>query len=298
MSVETSYLVQFLIDAISVGGLYALVALGIGLIFGVVGLVNFAHGDYVMVGAYTILLTAGLGVPISIAAAIAVVAVLAVASDVVVFRPVRSATPATLMIVSFSLSYALEHIFVMSFGSLARTVNFLPEMSSNIEVFGLRIAAVSLLQIGATIILTALLASIINYTSIGYQMRAVSENVKMARLVGVNTNRVIIAAFLASAVLAATVSILFLAQTGTTTPFFGQSLTIIGFVATVIGGMGSLVGCALGGFLVGFITTALQLALPESLQPFREAFVFGAVMLMLIVRPGGLIMIRTSRERV
>jgi branched-chain amino acid transport system permease protein len=293
-----SYIIQFLVDAISVGGLYALVALGIGLIFGVVGLVNFAHGDYVMVGAYCILLMAGFSVPVSIAVAIAAVAALAVASDVIVFRSVRTASPATLMIISFSLSYALEYTFVMSFGALARTVNFLPEMSHNIEIFGLRIAAVSLLQIGATIILTALLAGIIKYTSIGYQMRAVSENVKMARLVGVNTNQVVIAAFLASAVLAATVSVLFLAQTGTTTPFFGQSLTIIGFVATVIGGMGSLVGCALGGFLVGFITTALQLALPPSLQPFREAFVFGAVMLMLVLRPGGLIMIRTARERV
>ncbi|MGE0238136.1 MAG: branched-chain amino acid ABC transporter permease [Parvibaculaceae bacterium] len=293
-----SYLVQFLIDAISVGGLYALVALGIGLIFGVVGLVNFAHGDYVMIGTYCILLMAGFHVPVAIAVTMLAVAVVAVSSDLFVFRPVRTASPATLMIVSFSLSYALEHTFVMSFGSLARTINFLPEMSRNIEIFGLRIAAVSLLQIGATIVLTALLAGIIKYTAIGYQMRAVSENVKMARLVGVNVNRVVLAAFLASAVLAATVSVLFLAQTGTTTPFFGQSLTIIGFVATVIGGMGSLVGCALGGFLVGFITTALQLALPPSLQPFREAFVFGAVMLMLVVRPGGLIMIRTARERV
>jgi len=293
-----SYFVQFLIDAISVGGLYALVALGIGLIFGVVGLVNFAYGDYVMIGAYCLMLTAGFSVPVAIVVTMVAVAAVAVASELFVFRPVRTATPATLMIVSFSLSYALEHTFVMSFGSLARTINFLPEMSRNIEIFGVRIAVVSLLQIGATVVLTALLAWIINYTSIGYQMRAVSENVKMARLVGVNTNRVIIAAFLASAVLAATVSVLFLAQTGTATPFFGQSLTIIGFVATVIGGMGSLVGCALGGFLVGFITTALQLALPSSLQPFREAFVFGAVMLMLVVRPGGLIMIRTAQVRV
>ena len=149
-----SYIIQFLVDAISVGGLYALVALGIGLIFGVVGLVNFAHGDYVMVGAYCILLMAGFSVPVSIAVAIAAVAALAVASDVIVFRPVRTASPATLMIISFSLSYALEYTFVMSFGALARTVNFLPEMSHNIEIFGLRIAAVSLLQIGATIILT------------------------------------------------------------------------------------------------------------------------------------------------
>src|SRR5690606_1883984 len=127
----------------------------------------------------------------------------------------------------------------------------------SIEIGGLRVAGVSLLQIAATIILTAALALVINYTKIGYQMRAVSENPRMARLVGVNSNRIIAAAFAISAILAVTVTVLFVAQTGSMTPFFGVSLTMIGFVATVIGGLGSLPGCALGGFLVGALTTLL-----------------------------------------
>lgn len=291
-------IMQFLVDAISIGGLYALTAIGIGLIFGVVGLVNFAHGDFIMVGAYAILLASGFFWPVAIIFAAICVILLAIASEEVAFRPVRQADPATLMIVSFSLSFLIQHVFIMVFGSLAKTVNFLPQMSQNIEMFGVRIAAVSLLQIGATVLLTGFLALFIRYTRLGYQMRAVSENPNMARLLGVNTHKVIATAFAASAILAVTVSVLYVTQTGTMTPYFGLNLTIIGFVATVVGGMGSLVGCALGGFLVGFTTSLLQLVLPEELQPFREAFVFGAIVLMLIVRPGGLIVIKSARERV
>jgi len=290
--------IQFLVDAISVGGLYALTAIGIGLIFGVVGLVNFAHGDFIMVGAYSVLLTAGYFWPVSIIFAVVCVVALAIASEEVAFRPVRAADPATLMIVSFSLSFVIQHVYVMAFGSLARTVNFLPAMNTNVEILGVRIAAVSLLQIGATILLTGLLAGFIRFTRLGYQVRAVSENAKMVRLLGVNTHIVVATAFAASAVLAVTVSVLLITQTGTMSPHLGLNLTIIGFVATVVGGMGSLVGCALGGFLVGFTTSLLQLALPTDLQPFREAFVFGAIVVMLIIRPGGLIVIKSARERV
>ncbi|MGC4026914.1 MAG: branched-chain amino acid ABC transporter permease [Mesorhizobium sp.] len=291
-------MLQMLIDAASVGGLYALTAIGIGLIFGVIGLVNFAYGEYIMVGAYVLLLTAGFYWPFAVLCVLLFVVVFALASDWLVFGQVRRAPPETLMIVSFGLSFMIQYIYVMFFGSLTRTVNFLPDISRSFELGGLRVAGVSLLQIGATVILTAALAVFINFTRIGYQMRAVSENPRMARLVGVDSNRIIAAAFAISAILAVTVTILFVAQTGSMTPFFGVSLTMIGFVATVIGGLGSLPGCALGGFLVGALTTLLQMLLPPHLQPFREAFVFAVVIVVLLVRPRGLIAVRSSLERV
>lgn len=290
--------VQYLIDAASVGGLYALTALGIGLIFGVIGLVNFAYGEYIMMGAYVILLSVGFDWPVVVLFMLVYVTAAALLTDLAVFRHVRTADPSTLMIVSFGLSYMIQHIYVMFFGSLTRTVNFLPAVNQAIEIGGVRIAGVNLLQIGATLILTAGLAMFIKFTKLGYQMRAVSENPRMARMVGVNIHRVVAVAFITSAVLAVTVSTLFITQTGSMTPYFGTSLTLIGFVATVIGGMGSLVGCALGGFLVGFATTLMQLVLPRDIQPFRDAFVFGAVILVLLVRPGGLIIVSSSRERV
>jgi branched-chain amino acid transport system permease protein len=291
-------IVQYLIDAASVGGLYALTALGIGLIFGVIGLVNFAYGEYIMMGAYVILLAVGFDWPVVILLMLVYVTAMALLSELLVFRPVRNADPSTLMIVSFGLSYMIQYTYVMLFGSLTRTVNFLPLVNQAIEVGGVRIAGVNLLQISATLILTVALASFIKFTKLGYQMRAVSENPRMARMVGVNIHRVVAAAFVTSAVLAVTVSALFITQTGSMTPFFGTSLTLIGFVATVIGGLGSLVGCALGGFLVGFATTLLQLMLPPDLQPFRDAFVFAAVILVLLLRPGGLIVLSSNQERV
>jgi len=291
-------ILQMLIDAASVGGLYALTALGLGLIFGVIGLVNFAYGEYIMVGAYVLLLTAGIYWPVAILVVLVFTVLFALTSDWLVFKRVRGAPPETLMVVSFGLSFMIQHCYVVLFGSLTRTINFLPEINRSFEIAGLRIAGVSLLQIAATVVLTAGLAVFINYTRIGYQMRAVSENPRMARLVGVNSNRIIAAAFAISAVLAVTVTILFVAQTGSMTPFFGVSLTMIGFVATVIGGLGSLPGCALGGFLVGALTTLLQMLLPPHLQPFRDAFVFAAVIVTLLVRPQGLIAVRSAWERV
>ncbi len=169
-------LVQYLIDAASVGGLYALTALGIGLIFGVIGLVNFAYGEYIMMGAYVILLAVGFNWPVVILFMLVYVTAMALLSDFLVFRPVRSADPSTLMIVSFGLSYMTQYIYVMLFGSLTRTVNFLPMVNQAIEIGGVRIAGVNLLQIGATLILTTALASFIKFTKLGYQMRAVSEN--------------------------------------------------------------------------------------------------------------------------
>lgn len=291
-------ILQMLIDAASVGGLYALTAIGIGLIFGVIGLVNFAYGEYIMVGAYVLLLTSGTYWPVAILAVLVFVILFALATDWIVFRQVRRAPPETLMIVSFGLSYMIQYLYVILFGSLTRTVNFLPSVSQSFEIWGLRIAGVSLLQIGATIGLTTALALFINHTRIGYQMRAVSENPRMARLVGVRSNHVIAAAFAVSAVLAVTVTVLFVAQTGSMSPFMGVSLTMIGFVATVIGGLGSLPGCALGGFVVGVLTTLAQMLLPPSMQPFREAFVFAAVIIMLLVRPQGLIAVKSAWERV
>src|SRR5690606_25704693 len=215
---RTMTILQMLIDAASVGGLYALTALGLGLIFGVIGLVNFAYGEYIMVGAYVLLLTAGFYWPFAILAVLIFVVLFALTSDWLVFRRVRRAPPETLMIVSFGLSFMIQHAYVVFFGSLTRTVNFLPEINRSIEIAGVRVAGVSLLQIAATIVLTTALALFINYTRVGYQMRAVSENPRMARLVGVNSNRVIAAAFAISAVLAVTVTTLFVAQTGSMTP--------------------------------------------------------------------------------
>jgi branched-chain amino acid transport system permease protein len=290
--------VQFIIDAFGVGGLYALAALGIGLIYGVMRLVNFAHGEFIMIGSYVIYLVAPAWWPFEVALAVAVVVVVAVAIERVAFRPFRYAETSTMMIASFSVSYMLQAIYIMWMGSRAKTVDFLPELNEYLATQSLRIPLITLVSIGTTLIMMLLLVATIQRTMFGIQMRAASENVRMSRMLGVNTNRVIAITFALAGILAATISVLQVAETGTLTPNMGFRFATIGFVATVMGGMGSLTGAALGGFVIGCTSVLLQAALPDDLRPFRESFVYLLVFIVLLVRPGGLIRVGTSMERV
>jgi branched-chain amino acid transport system permease protein len=144
------------------------------------------------------------------------------------------------------------------------------------------------------ILLTAFLRS----TTLGLQMRAAAENIRVARLMGVRANRVIAWAFAMSGLLAGAVALLYIAQVGAMTPQFGVQPALIGFVATVVGGLGSLAGAVIGGFLIGTLTVVLQLVLPIELRPFREAFLFGLLFIVLLARPQGLVVVRWSQERV
>jgi branched-chain amino acid transport system permease protein len=289
---------QYIIDAISLGGLYALLALGLGLIFGVMGLVNFAHGELIMIGAYALLLSVGLAWP-----AMALVAVVAAVVAALIlywgaFARIRDAEPATLMIASFAVSFILQNLGVMIFGARAKTLDFLPSLSDHVMLGGLRVGLISVVEIVVTCVIAGTLSVFISSTAIGRQMRAVAERPMMARLIGVNTPLVVASTFAISGVLASAATILLVAQTGTVSPAMGSQLAVIGFVATVIGGIGSLIGCAVGGFVVGFLTIVLQLLLPVDMQPFREAFVFAAVIVILLVRPNGIVAIAWRKERI
>ncbi len=142
------------------------------------------------------------------------------------------------------------------------------------------------------------LSAFLKFTATGIQMRAAAEDFWMARLLGVRANSVIAVAFAISGVLAAVVALILLAQTGVIVPTIGTTPVLIGFVATVVGGLGSLPAAGLGGFLVGFVTVLLQAELPENLRPFRDAFVFTLVIVVLVIRPQGLIVVRSVRERI
>jgi branched-chain amino acid transport system permease protein len=278
--------VQTLVDAVSVGGLYALTALGIGLIFGVMRLINFAHGELIMIAGYALLLFIGQPLWVAVLAAVAAALILALIIERAAFRPLRDADPATLLIASFAV------------GSRPKGVDFLPALGQQVAIGGVR---VQLLQ-GVTILVSAVLLGSLTWflkaTRLGLEMQAAAENFRMARVLGVRANRVIAAAFAISALLAAAVSCLVVAQTGLVQPRMGSQLVIIAFVGTVIGGLGNLAGAALGGFLVGAATILLQALLPPDLRVFREAFVFVAVTLVLLLRPQGLLPARGLKERI
>jgi branched-chain amino acid transport system permease protein len=290
--------VQNAIDAVSLGAVYALAALGIGLIFSIMRLINFAHGELIMLGGFTLYALAGQPYLVMGLAAVLVVAIVALGMERVGFRPLRGANPATLLIASFAVSYLVQHVVLLVFGSRPMGVDFLAQLGESIEFSGLRVPKLQITAILITLILLTTLALFFRHSSIGVQMRAAAEDFTMARLVGVRANRVIAAAFVISGLLASIVSLYLVAQTGSVSYKMGVSMVLIAFVASVIGGMGSLIGAALGGFLVGFVSVSLQAYLPVDLRPYRDAFVFLAFIAFLLWRPQGIMFRRSDRERV
>jgi branched-chain amino acid transport system permease protein len=300
--------VQNLIDALSLGSLYALVALGIGLLFGILRLVNFAHGDFITLGAYALIVPSADVVAsmfigswhwaLLIPAVCAIVIAVALATEALVFRPLRSTSAPTLMIASFAVSYMIQNGVLMLYGARPKSANLWPALDTQILVGGLRVPLLQVVTIVTTLVLMGLLTLFLFRTRWGIQMRAAAEDFRMAQYLGVRGNFVIGLAFAISGVLAAAVSLLFLAQTGSLSNVMGVPLALFAFVAVVVGGMGSLPGAVAGGFLVGFVVTMLQAYLPSDLRVFRDGFAFAFVILVLLVRPSGLIPSRTIQERV
>ncbi len=299
---------QYSIDALSLGSIYALVALGIGLLYGVLQLVNFAHGDFIMVGIYALILPSTAAVATllwgdlhwlpMVLYIFGFVIVLALLSEFLVFRWLRKANEATLMVASFAVGIILRNIIIMIYDSRPKAIEILPELTKNLDILGVIVPRLQIVTIAVTLILMIVFSLFLKKTVFGVQMRAAAEDFRMARLLGVKANMVISIAFGISGLLAAVVSILFVTQTGMTDPRFGASLVLFAFIATVIGGMGSLVGAVIGGFVVGITSVVLQILLPLDIRPFRDAFVFLAVIMILIFRPQGLIRVKTITERV
>lgn len=299
---------QVVVDAVALGSLLALVALAIGLVFGVMKLINFAQGDYVTIGAYSLVVpTASLTPPLLLGAlppaamvlgVLFVVVMLALATERIAFRPLRDSNPATLLISSFAVSYFLQHLVMLIHSGRPKSIGIGQALTTPLDIAGLRVPGIQLVTMGVTAVLLIALVLFLRRTSLGIQMRAAAENFQMARLLGVPANRVIALSFVISGVLGGAVSLLLLVQTGTLDLRMGLMPVIFAFFATVVGGMGSLFGAALGGFLVGVVNVFLQSYLPVDLRAFREAFLFGLVIVVLLVRPQGLIVISAARERV
>jgi branched-chain amino acid transport system permease protein len=299
---------QNLVDALSLGSLYALAALGVGLLFGILRLVNFAHGDFITIGAYALIVpsaevTAQLFIgnwnwALLIPAIVLIVVVAALISDALVFRPLRRATAPTLMIASFAVSYVIQNGILMLYGARPKAANLWSGLDQAVLIGQLRVPLLQVVTIGVTLLLMVALTVFLKRTAYGVMMRAAAEDFRMAQYLGVRGNLVIGIAFAISGILAAAVSLLYLSQTGTLSPTMGVPLALFAFVATVIGGMGSLLGAVVGGFLVGIVVVMLQAYLPEELRVFRDAFAFAFVILILLVRPSGIVPTRAFIERV
>jgi len=293
------YLVQQTINAVSIGSIYALMAIGLAMVFGILRLINFAHGDLIMVGSYAALLSLGLGVPVWTAVLIGIAAstLVGLAMERVAYRPIRGAPEVAMLLTSFAVTIFLENVAILVFSPTPRAFPTPPILSGAVQFGGLRIAAVDILAILVAAVVLVLLTFFIRRSEAGVGMRAASQDLLAARLMGININRVIVFAFAIGSALAGVVGILWSIRVGKIDPLMGFYPVLKAFVAAVIGGLGSLPGAVLGGYVLGFLEILLQGLLPSSLTPYRDAFVFIILIVLLLFRPNG-ILGSTEKEKI
>ena len=284
-------LVQNLVDGLGLGGTYALLALGISLIFGVMHLVDFAHGELITVGAYTAYFLFQRGgswwwMPVAI---IAMCVVASVATERIAFRWVRNASPFTMLLTSFAierLSHALWQIFM---GPKAKTFPKTAWAFDTFTIGDVRLEVMDLVTIVVTVVALAATALVFKRTLFGIAVRGAAEDFDAARLMGVNANRVITGAFAYAGLLAGVAAVLILMRTPSAEPDMGSAWLLAAVIAAVIGGMGSFPGAVVGGLVLGLLQTFLQSYLPEgTLSYLNDAFVFAVIAVIFIVRPQGL----------
>ncbi|QAY62877.1 branched-chain amino acid ABC transporter permease [Xylanimonas allomyrinae] len=289
--------IQAIVDALGNGGLYGLAALGIGLVFGVMRLVNFAHGELVALGAYLLMVTLRWGVIPAILVALAGVAALAIVMDLGVFSRLRGAEPSVLLIASFGVSVLLQRCYELVFGALPLSGQVAPWMAGVWTLGDVRVSRGSVTTLTLTLALLAVMKVAVERTTVGLQLRAASADFRTARLLGVRSNRVILSAFAVSGLLAAVVAFFVVAQRGQVDPRFGVNITILALVGTVVGGLGSLQGAALGGMLVGITLSVLNTVLGAA-RVYSYTVLFVLVITVLLLRPTGLLSRGVVKERV
>jgi len=296
---QLQYLTQQGINAISIGSLYALMAIGLAMVFGILRLINFAHGDLIMVGSYGALLLLVLGTTFWVAALGGIVAstIAGLLMERVAYRPIRGAPDVSMLLTSFAVTILLENVAILVFSPTPRAFPAPSFLNSTFRFGQLQISKIDVVAIIVAVILLVLLTLFVTRTKLGISMRAASEDLLAARLMGINVNGVIATAFALGSMMAGVVGLLWSARVGKVDPLMGFYPVLKAFVASVIGGLGSLTGAVLGGFLLGFLEILLQGLLPSSLAPFRDAFVFVALIILLLFRPNG-IMGSAEREKI
>jgi branched-chain amino acid transport system permease protein len=281
---------QVQVDAVGLGAIFALMAVGIGLVFGVMRLVNFAYGQLIMAGAFALAFASERDWPVGVGIALcfAVVLVLSLAMERVVFRPLRTQSAAVMLIATFAVAFLLQSIALLWFGPLGRTATSLVELNRPVDIGGLDVRKVTIVAILTAAICLALLVLLLNRTSIGLHMRAAAMDFSTARLLGVRADLVSSVAVLIAGVLAAVVAVMLTVQFPTVTPTFALQETILVLAGVVVGGMTRLLPATLGGFLIGYVSGLLGGALPSSQSQYLPSFLFGLVILVLLLRPDGL----------
>ena len=281
---------SYLINGISLGSVYAIIALGYTMVYGIARMLNFAHGDIIMVGGFTvftIVTTMGGSPVVGILASVVVCTVLGVTIERVAYRPLRDASPLAVLITAIGVSYLLQNVALLIFGSNAR------QFTSVITVPALKLAggklsisSVTIVTILICIVIMAALMTFINKTKMGHAMLAVSEDRGAATLMGINVNRTISVTFAIGSALAAVAGVLLCSAYPSLSPYTGSMPGIKAFVAAVFGGIGSIPGAFIGGILLGIIENLAKAYISSQLS---DAIVFSVLIIVLLVRPTGIL---------
>jgi branched-chain amino acid transport system permease protein len=281
---------QTLADALSLGGIYALMAVGIGLVFGVLRLVNFAYGQLIMAGGYAIAYASVWGWPTwaGILFCFGVVLALTGAMDRLVFRPLRTQSPAVMLVATFAVAFLMQSIAVLAFGQLGTIASSVGVLNQPWFIGGVAVRKIAIISIAVAAFCLASLQLLLTRTSVGLHMRAAAMDFRTARILGVRANRVIGAAVLISGLLAAVSAVMLTARNPQVTPIFALDDTIIVLAGVVLGGLNRPISATLGGFSIGFASGILGGVLPTNQSQYLPSFLFGAVILVLLVRPNGL----------
>lgn len=288
-------LIETLINGLSMGSTYAMIALGYTMVYGIAKMLNFAHGDVIMVGGYMIFVTmSATGNPIlGLIAAVLFCTLLGITIEKVAYKPLRGASPLAVLITAIGVSYFLQSTAQIIFGTAPKMVN-VAELG-NLSFAGLTIPVYTLVTLGCSVVIMTVLSLFVKYTKTGRAMIAVSEDKGAAQLMGINVNKIIMITFAIGSALAAFAGLFMLMKSPSLTNTLGAMPGIKAFTAAVIGGIGSIPGAMLGGVLMG-VVEAISLTIP-AIAPYTDAIEFIILIIILLVRPTG-ILGKKRREKV
>jgi branched-chain amino acid transport system permease protein len=283
-------ILQIILDGLSSGALYALLALGLSLVFSVMGLINFAYGSLIVWAGYSTatLVALGLPYPMALGGMALTSVVLSVVIGGLVFIPFIGSAPSTLLLTSFGVALALQAIAIMFFGDVPRVVPSPPILSTSIEFGGLHISVLQVVALALGLAVLVGLDLLVSLTRLGIEMRAAAEDASTTALMGVSSRRVMLFVFALSGLIAAIVAFVWFAQIGTVSPRSGFNPTLKAFIAVVLGGLGTVRGAVFGGLALGLFESILAATLNDDLLAYQEALVFALIIIVLIVRPQGI----------
>lgn len=282
---------QNCVTSISIGSAYALIAIGYTMVYGILRLINFAHGDiFMMAGYFMIFAISNFLMPWYIAIVVVILAtvILGVVIEKLAYKPLRSAPRMSIMISAIGVSFLLENLATYLFTGLPKQFPQISFLAKKISIGGISTQVVTLLTPVVTLLLLAVLLVLVNHTKIGMAMRAVSKDMETAQVMGIKINNVISFTFVVGSALAAVGAILYFTPRPMVYPYSGMMPGLKCFVAAVLGGIGSIPGAVIGGFIIGICETFL-VALFPTLTGYSDAFTFALLIIMLLVRPTGIL---------